>query len=102
MVSVARLLAPSGSGVDEETVAVFDRTAGAAAVTVTLMVMVAEPAEPILPRGAEIGGVFSPTFGPAHVPWVELQERNVVPTGSGSLTITFVAAPGPALLTVIV
>ena len=35
--------------------------------------------------------------GPAQLPWLALQERKVVPAGSGSFRVTSRAAIGPAL-----
>lgn len=45
---------------------------------------------------------LNPTGGPAHVPWLTEQDVNVVPAGSGSVTVTAVAALGPPLETVTV
>jgi hypothetical protein len=99
VVSVSRLLAAFESGVEEETVAVFERTAAGAAVTVTTMDIVADPAEPIAPRLA-VTRPFVPTVGPLQVPWLGMQERNVVPVGSGSFRATALAVAGPLLFTV--
>lgn len=34
-----------------------------------------------------------------HVPWLEAQDRKAVPAGSGSVTVTARAVPGPAFRT---
>jgi len=44
---------------------------------------------------------FVPTGGPAQVPWLDAQLRKTVPAGSGSVTVTACAVPGPPLRTTI-
>ncbi len=38
----------------------------------------------------------------SHVPWVDVADTNVVPAGSGSLTLTLLAVLGPLFLIVTV
>ena len=94
------MLAPFESAVDEETVAVFERTVVAGAVTVTLMVRVTDPADGRVAMDA-VTVSFVPGF-PLQVPRVGVQEINVVPAGSGSLMTTLFAVPGPLFVTLIV
>lgn len=61
--------------------------------------MAAPPPFGIVPRDATTVP-FVPGAGPAHVPWLTVQETNVVPAGSGSVTVTPSAAAGPAFATV--
>ena len=45
---------------------------------------------------------FEPTGGPTHGPGTAVQERNLVPGGSGSVSVTAAAVSGPRLDTVTV
>jgi hypothetical protein len=91
----------SGSGVADVTTAVFVKLTPSGAVTLTAIERVAKPGAPIVPKLA-VTVPFEPTAGPLQLPWVAEQEMNVVPTGSGSVTLTPSEKPGPALFTVIV
>ena len=101
VVSVSRLLAAFESGVDAETVAVFESMVAGAAVTVTVIVTVALPDAASVPMFA-VTRPFVPTVGKLQGPWLDTQLRLVVPTGRGSFMTTSLAAPGPLFVTVIV
>src|SRR5207237_345192 len=106
VVAVALLFAGFGSGVLDDTLAVFARPLPAGAVTVAWIVTVAMPVGGRLPR-------FMVTVFPTSVvghapPWVEVQDTKVVPAGGGSVTPTWFAVvmsglvTGESLLTLIV
>lgn len=97
--SEALLLSGLGSGVVEVTVAVF-RIMPEAVTTVVRIVSVAPLPARIVPREATTVPLV-PTGGPVQVPWLGAQDTNVVPGGSGSVTVTPSAVDGPALATVI-
>jgi hypothetical protein len=92
VVAVAELLAGVGSGSVAVTVAVFDSIA--AAVGVTTMVMVALPLFTIPPRLQVTVPAPCVQTGPVGV-----TETKVTPAGRVSVSTTFVASRGPALLT---
>lgn len=94
---VSELLPGSGSGVDDATVAVFV-SRPAAAVTRTVIVTVANDPGFKKPRAA-LTVPLKPIGGPEQEPWLELHERKSVAAGSGSVSVTFDAACGPALET---
>src|SRR6266851_5453607 len=97
-VADAVLLAGTGSGVEEVTEAVLVSVMPPGAVTVTTIVTTAKPGEGIEPGLAKTVPL-DPTAGPRQLPWLTVQERNVVPTGRGSLRTTPFEMPGPLLLT---
>jgi hypothetical protein len=101
VVAVALLFARFESAVGDETVAVFETTLPAPALTLTTRLMVADPRLGIVPRSAVTVPV-DPGGGPAQLPTDGTHETKVVPVGSTSLTTTFAAVAGPALLTVMV
>ncbi len=80
----------SGSGLSEDTVAVLTCVPFAVAVTVIVAVAVAPSA--IVPRShVTVPALF---VQPADA------ETKLMPAGSGSLIVTFVASDGPSLVTV--
>jgi hypothetical protein len=89
------------SGVADVTTATFVSVTPPGAVTLTAIDRVAKPGNPIVPKLA-VTVPFAPTDGPLQLPWLALQEMKVVPIGSGSVTLTPSAKPGPALFTRIV
>jgi hypothetical protein len=94
-----------GTGSDvaaDVAVAVFEMIVPEPAVTFATSVIVTPPIGPRLPIPLTVTMPFCPTFGPLHDPRLVAQETNVVPFGSGSVTPTFVAIPGPLFVTVIV
>jgi hypothetical protein len=91
----AELFALFGSVVALETVAEFTTEAGVAG-AVTTRVMVAELAADRLPR------LQTTVVVPVQLPWLGVAEKNVVPPGSVSETLTLFAVAGPPLVTVIV
>jgi hypothetical protein len=96
VVVVAVLLAALGSVTPEVAVAVLEREAGAAAVTVATMVTVTEL--PLLMVPSEQLAVVVPV----HVPALGVAETNVSPAGKVSVRFTAVAGDGPAFDTVTV
>ena len=44
---------------------------------------------------------FAPTGGPVQVPWLDAQLSKTVQAGSGSVTVTACAVPGPPFRTTI-
>ena len=99
VVLVLELLSGLVSSLDVVTVAVFTSWPNAA-VTWTWMLAVAlvpgarEPSE-------KVTVPFVPTGGPVQVPWLDPQLSKTVPAGSGSVTVTDCAVPGPPLRTTI-
>lgn len=89
------------SGDDAVTTAEFVSVRPPGALTLTAIDRVAKPGNEIVPRFA-VTVPLDPTDGPLQLPWLEEQETNVVPAGSGSLTIAPLAAAGPLLFTMIV
>jgi hypothetical protein len=83
------------------TVTVFEIAEPGAAVKVTTRVIVAEPGAGIEPS-EQFTVPLLPGAGAEHEPWLGATETNVVPAGSGSLTVASVAVSGPLLLTVII
>src|SRR6266508_5741892 len=90
------LLPSDGSNVVVETTAVLVSEVPPGAVTVTTIVTRAKPGDGIEPRFATTFPL-DPIAGPTQLPWLVVQETNVVPTGSGSFNTTPVAVPGPLL-----
>ncbi len=97
--AVLELLFGSGSGVKEETAAVFERDP-AAAITRTEIVTVADAPTPSVPKSA-VTVPLVPMGGPEQIPRLEAQERKTVPAGRGSVSRALTAACGPALDTTI-
>jgi hypothetical protein len=93
VVAVPWLLPGSESGVLEVAVATLTRLP-TEVVTVATIVTVALPPGVIEPRLA-VTVPLVPTAGPAQVPVLGVQEANVVPAGSGSLSTTASAVAGP-------
>jgi hypothetical protein len=94
VVAVAVLVAGSASGSAAAAVAVLTTVPAPVALTTSCTVAVAPAAR--LPS-AQLTG-----FRPLQPPWLAVAETSVTPAGSGSVTVTPVAAPGPWLVTVIV
>ena len=95
MFEVLELLPGVGSGLVVETVAVFPTGPGAEG-SVTVRAIDAEPGFAIVPS------VQVTVVVPLQLPCVGVAETKVVPAGMMSVTVTFAAAVGPALLTAIV
>src|SRR2546426_785365 len=91
----AVLLARFRSASLPETVAVL--LAGPGSVRITTIVTLADAPTARLPTAQ----VTMPDAW-VQAPWVEDAEKKVTPAGSGSVTVTPVAGPGPALATLIV
>lgn len=99
VVVVLALLFGFLSSLDVVTVAVFTSWPKDA-VTCTWIAAVALAPGASEPR-SNVTVPFCPTGGPVHVPWLDVQLTNTVPVGSGSVTVTARAVPGPALRTTI-
>src|SRR6185295_5688353 len=95
IVDVLELLPAFGSGLVVDTTAVFTTGPGVDG-SVTVSAIDAEPALAIVPS-EQVTVVV-----PLQLPCVGVAETNVVPAGIASDTLTFAAAVGPPLLTVIV
>jgi len=93
--AVEELLPGVGSGVADETVAVFEKLATLAGVCATKE-MVAEAPMFIVPREQDTVDV------PEQEPCDGVAETNVKPVGRTSVTLTVEAKLGPAFVTVIV
>src|SRR5712692_534053 len=96
VVTDAVLLPVAGSGVEAVTKAVLISEVPPGAVTVTTIVTRLKPGVGIEPR---LALTLEPTAGPRQLPWLTVQEKNVVPTGRGSFNTTPLEVPGPLLLT---
>jgi hypothetical protein len=100
VVSVSLLLPAFPSAVSDATVAVFERTVPAPAVTFATIVTVMDPPGPRSPARVAVTVPFSPTFGPLQFPRLAAQETKVVPVGSGSFMTVLTATPGPLFVIV--
>src|SRR5713101_7003949 len=96
LVTVALLLARFGSNVAEVTVAVLTIRLLPRKLTLTVRVILADAPLASVPR-VTVTVPPAPTGGAVDVPWVVLTAEKVVPCGTGSLTTTALAVPGPVL-----
>jgi hypothetical protein len=94
VVAVALLLPAAASHEEEATPAVLLKTPPTVGVTVKVTVAVA--------RLARAPRVQVTVLVPLHVPWLGVTETKLTPLGSGSVTDTSVAPPGPLFVTVMV
>ena len=90
VVAVLRLLVRLGSGEPDDTLAVLTSAPDVLEPTETTMLTVAELPGSIVPSGQLT--VLVPVQGP---PWEAFAETSVAAEGSGSVTVTAVAAAGP-------
>src|SRR5436190_23827566 len=97
VVTDAVLLPIAGSGVVAVTTAVLISEVPPGAVTVTTIVTRVKLGEVMVPMLA-VTLPLDPIAGPTQLPWLVVQETNVVPTGRGSFNTTPLEVPGPLLL----
>src|SRR5215470_14947030 len=97
IVAVARLFAGLGSAVEElKTTAVFPITAPSATEQLTRAVMVITA---LAPAGSDAIVTFTELPAPPHIPRVVVHVTGIRLIGRLSVTVTFRAGPGPALVT---